>query len=64
VTGSSDKDQRRLYDDLAWTWPIISAAETYVEESERFCQLIREQSQIETDRHLCGILGPCSPQTD
>jgi len=41
---SSDRDQRRLYGDLAWTWPIISAAETYVEESERFAALLREHS--------------------
>jgi hypothetical protein len=55
MTGSSDRDQRRLYGDLAWTWPIISAAETYVEESERFVALLREHSQIEPDRHFCGI---------
>ena len=47
MTGASGKDQRRLYGDLAWTWPIISARETYVEEGERFAALIREHSQIE-----------------
>jgi SAM-dependent methyltransferase len=57
MTGPSDKDQRRLYGDLAWTWPIISAPEVYVEESEQFAALIREHSQIEAETllHLgCG----------
>jgi SAM-dependent methyltransferase len=39
-------DQRRLYGDLAWTWPIISAREEYVLESEEFTRLIREHSRI------------------
>ena len=54
---SSDKDQRRLYGDLAWTWPIISAPETYVEESERFASLLREHSPREVTTVLnlgCG----------
>jgi SAM-dependent methyltransferase len=57
MTESSDKDQRRLYGDLAWTWPIVSAPETYVEESEESARLIREQSQIEAKTLLnmgCG----------
>jgi SAM-dependent methyltransferase len=40
------KDQRRLYGDLAWTWPIISPKERYVEESEEFAGLVREHSSI------------------
>ncbi|MFQ5837439.1 MAG: class I SAM-dependent methyltransferase [Thermoplasmata archaeon] len=51
------RDQRRLYDDLAWLWPIISPPEDYIEESEEFCGIIREHSRIEvkTLLHLgCG----------
>lgn len=40
------KDARRLYRDLAWTWPIISPPEHYIEETEMFAQMIRENSQI------------------
>ena len=54
---SSGKDDRRLYSDLAWTWPIISPVEDYIEETELFSKLIREHSKIEvkTLLHLgCG----------
>lgn len=44
MSDSPERDQRRLYGDLAWTWPIISAPETYVEESDRFAALLREHS--------------------
>ena len=57
MTAPSEEDQRRLYGDLAWTWPIVSAPETYVEESERFRALIRQHSQIEAETLLnlgCG----------
>ena len=53
----SEKDERRLYSDLAWTWPIISPVEDYIEETELFSKLIREHSKIEvkTLLHLgCG----------
>jgi SAM-dependent methyltransferase len=46
-----------MYGDLAWTWPIISAPETYVQESEQFCALIRQHSRIEPQTLLnlgCG----------
>jgi SAM-dependent methyltransferase len=36
------RDERRLYDDLAWTWPIISPPDDYVEESEYFAEVIRK----------------------
>ena len=52
-----EKDGRRLYGDLAWTWPIISPPEDYVPESEFFAKLIKEHSEIEprTLLHLgCG----------
>jgi SAM-dependent methyltransferase len=53
----SGKDERRLYSDLAWTWPIISPVEDYIEETELFGKLIKEHSTIEvkTLLHLgCG----------
>jgi SAM-dependent methyltransferase len=53
----SSSDQRRLYNDLAWTWPIISPPEEYVRETEEFCKIIREHSQIGTKTLLnlgCG----------
>ena len=53
----SGKDERRLYGDLAWTWPIISPVGNYIEETELFSKLIREHSKIEvkTLLHLgCG----------
>jgi SAM-dependent methyltransferase len=40
-------DQRRLYGDLAWLWPIISRKEQYIEEAEGFSQTIWGYSQIE-----------------
>jgi SAM-dependent methyltransferase len=43
---SSGKDVRRLYGDLAWTWPIISPFEDYIEETELFSKLIKEHSKI------------------
>jgi len=53
----SGKDERRLYSDLAWTWPIISPVEDYIEETELFSNLITKHSKIEvkTLLHLgCG----------
>lgn len=52
-----EKDIRRLYDDLAWMWPIISPPEDYVEETELFSKTIKGHSRIEakTLLHLgCG----------
>jgi SAM-dependent methyltransferase len=51
------EDQRRLYDDLAWTWPIISAKENYVHEAETFITVLRTcaRRKVETLLHLgCG----------
>jgi len=53
----SGKDERRLYGDLAWTWPIISPVEDYIEETELLSNLMIEHSKIEvkTLLHLgCG----------
>ncbi len=57
MEASSEKDIRRLYGDLAWTWPIISPVEDYIEETELFSKLIKEHSKIESKTllHLgCG----------
>ena len=39
-------DQRRMYNDLAWMWPIISPPEEYAEETEEYVRLIREHARI------------------
>jgi len=39
-------NQQRLYNDLAWVWPIISPREEYIPETELFCEAIRKHSQI------------------
>jgi len=47
----------RLYNDLAWTWHIISKPEDYVEEGELFTSKIRKYARIETKSLLslgCG----------
>jgi SAM-dependent methyltransferase len=54
---TNPKDRRRLYDDLAWTWPIISPPEDYVDESEHFARVIREHAGVSAQSllHLgCG----------
>lgn len=55
TAGSSD--QQRLYDDLAWTWPIISPPADYVPEAERARELIQGhlRTRARTLLHLgCG----------
>lgn len=57
MPASSSNNQWRLYGDLAWTWPIISPPQHYIEETEEFCRVIREHSQIEVRTLLdlgCG----------
>jgi ubiquinone/menaquinone biosynthesis C-methylase UbiE len=39
--------KNRLYDDLAWTFPIITPLEHYIEETELFCNIIRKHAKIE-----------------
>lgn len=39
-------DRRRMYGDLAWTWPIVSPPDDYIEETEEFVKLIRKHSKI------------------
>jgi SAM-dependent methyltransferase len=46
-----------MYGDLAWTWPIVSQKENYVEEAKVFRDVIRKHSRIPTRTllHLgCG----------
>jgi SAM-dependent methyltransferase len=40
------KDKRRLYGDLAWTWPIISPPEEYVDETKEIIGAINKFSRI------------------
>jgi len=42
----SSIDQRRMYDDLAWTWPIINPPQEHVRETEEYVRLIKENAQI------------------
>ncbi len=42
----SSSDQRRLYGDLAWTWPIISPPEHYIDEAQGFIDTILRFSHI------------------
>lgn len=54
---SPNKDERRMYGDLAWLWPIISPPEDYFEETELFSKAIKENSRIEVKTLLhmgCG----------
>ena len=47
----------RMYEDLAWTWPIISPPEEYEEEAEQFIKAILDHSKIEVKTVLdmgCG----------
>ncbi len=57
VTSANPRNNRRLYEDLAWTWPIISPPEEYVQEAEQARALILQHSRIpvKTLLHLgCG----------
>ncbi|MEW5872305.1 MAG: class I SAM-dependent methyltransferase [Chloroflexota bacterium] len=51
------RDQKRLYADLAWLWPLISPPEDYVSEAGEFVQAIRQHARIEVKTLLdlgCG----------
>ena len=50
------RDERRLYGDLAWTWPIVSPPERYVREAREIGRLIHERAPAaRTLFHLgCG----------
>lgn len=49
--------ENRLYNDLAWTWPIISPPEDYVEEADKTHEILLRHSKIEAKTLLnlgCG----------
>lgn len=49
--------QERMYSDLAWTWPVISPKEEYVDEAETFYRLLADNASIDMKEvlHLgCG----------
>jgi SAM-dependent methyltransferase len=51
------KNVNRLYNDLAWLWPIWEDVEVYREESELFAMLIKKHARIEVRTLLdvgCG----------
>ncbi|UCF08058.1 MAG: class I SAM-dependent methyltransferase [Thermoplasmata archaeon] len=51
------KDEQRLYSDLAWTWPIISPTEDYVEMAGYIANTVRKHADIQVDSLLnlgCG----------
>jgi len=51
------EDLRRMYGDLAWTWPIISQKEHYITEAGQFVQAIRKHARMDAKTLLdlgCG----------
>jgi len=51
------KDERRLYNNLAWTWPIISLPKDYREEAAHYKQVFKKYSRIKVKTLLnlgCG----------
>lgn len=50
-------ETRRLYHDLSWIWPIVSPPEDYIEETEFFSRIVKENAEVKvrTLLHLgCG----------
>jgi len=41
---SRSRDERRLYGDLAWTWPIVSPPARYVREARELRRMIRSRA--------------------
>ncbi len=41
-----NKNQRRLYNDLSHLWHLVSPLEDYLEETELFCELLKNESKI------------------
>jgi len=51
----TEGDERHLYGDLAWLWPILSPPEEYTEEAAFLTSLIRRDAATESLLHLgCG----------
>lgn len=44
---TTDSDTPRLYNDLAWLWPMFGSVESYAEECETFIQLLQRYAGIE-----------------
>lgn len=42
----SNADQRRMYGDLSWAWPIICPPDDYVKETEEYVRLVRKYARI------------------
>lgn len=56
-TMTGKRNERRLYNDLAHLWHLVSPLEDYLEETEFFCDLIKREStrEVKTLLHLgCG----------
>lgn len=51
---ASSRDQRRMYGDLAWTWPIVSPPSDYVEEAEELWRLVVDHAKT-TPRALLHL---------
>lgn len=54
---SATRDERRLYKDLAWTWPIVSPPSSYVTEAREFWEFLRRSASgpVKEVVHLgCG----------
>ena len=54
---TSENNELRLYNDLAWLWPVISPPDEYLEETGTFSKMIKEHCKIESKTllHLgCG----------
>lgn len=57
MTAPKGRDERRLYKDLAWTWPIVSPPEDYALEARQFWEFLRRSAsgRVEEVLHLgCG----------
>ena len=42
----STGDQRRMYGELSWAWPIICPPDDYVKETEEYIRLVRKYARI------------------
>ena len=45
MTLQEPSDQRRMYGDLAWTWPIVSPLDQYAQEAEDFRRAILQHAR-------------------
>jgi len=57
VSTTPRRNEKRLYADLAWTWPIISPPREYAEEARQFRDFLRRTASIDVKEvlHLgCG----------